>query len=112
MSRPNRIDAMAYPMWYEDKTKRLEVVVWFLERRVNRSRRKGTGTLDERLDRVKKMLRTRHRGRDYDDLMTILWVRAEFGSYSAMAQHSGLRIGTVKQTVRRLDRVARELFRG
>jgi hypothetical protein len=101
---------MGYEPWYLDEAKQQEVVVWFLERRVNRSRRKGTGTLAERLERVMNMLRVRHRGRNYDDIMRILWVRANYGGYRAMAEHSGLRIGTVKQIVRRLDRVARELF--
>ena len=99
-----------YSPWYADEAKRLEVVVWFLERRVSKSRRKEPGTLQERLDRVVRMLQTRRRRRDYDDIERILWVRANYGTYRQMAQHSGLRIGTVKQTLRRLDRVARELF--
>ena len=108
---PDQNGHMDQRRWYADDAKRLEVVVWFLERRVNKSRRKEPGTLDERLDRVKKMLRTRGRGRDYVDLENILYVRTQYGTYDQMARHSGLRKGTVKQTLRRLDRVARELFR-
>jgi hypothetical protein len=112
--RSNQNGCVDHKRWYEDDDKRMEVVVWFLERRVNRSRRKEPGTLTERLERVKKRLKLRNRGRDYDDIMKILWVRAEFGGFGgsyAMARLSGLRIGTVKQTLRRLDRVAHELFR-
>jgi DNA-directed RNA polymerase specialized sigma24 family protein len=96
--------------WYADDAKRLEVIVWFLERRVSRSRRKESGTLKERLDRAVARLQRRGRGRDYDDIEKILWVRASYGTYSEMAERSGLTIGTVKQTVRRLDRVAYQLF--
>lgn len=102
-----------YTRWYADEAKRLEVVVWFLERRVNKSRRKEPGTITERLDRVVKRLRSRHREHDYDNIMKILSIRAKygtFGEYRYMALETGLKIGTVKQTVRRLDRVAYQLF--
>jgi hypothetical protein len=113
--RPDQDDSMAYGRprhygrWYRDEEKRLEVVVWFLERRVNKSRRKEPGTITERLDRVVKRLRSRGRGHDYDNIMKILSSRDGFG-YRLTALETGLRIGTVKQTVRRLDQVAYELF--
>ena len=102
-----------YTRWYADDGKRLEVVVRFLERMVNRSLRKEPGTITERLDRVMRKLRSRGRGRDYDYVMMVLSIRAKYGSfgqYRHMALKSGLKIGTVKQTLRRLDRVAYELF--
>jgi hypothetical protein len=97
--------------WYRDESKRLEVVVWFLERRLNKSRRMGPGTVAERRDRVVKRLQSRHRGRDYDNIMKILSMRARpFGGYGLIAFETGLKKSTVKQLVRRLDRVAYELF--
>ena len=97
--------------WYTDEAKRLEVVVWFLERRLNKSRKVEPGTVTERRDRVVKRLQSRHRGRDYDNIMKILSMRAgSFGGYGLIAFKTGLKTGTVKQIVRRLDRVAYELF--
>src|SRR5947207_3276910 len=90
-----------YTRWYRDEAKRLEVVVWFLERRVNKSRRKEPGTITERVDRVVKRLRSRHKGHDYDNIMKILSIRAQpggsFGEFRYMALKTGLKVGTVKQ---------------
>jgi hypothetical protein len=97
--------------WYMDESKRREVVVRFLERRVNQSLRPVQGSFARRRAAVLKTLRARGRGMDYLRLMQMVEMRAAITySHAAIARRTQMKKGTVKQTLRRLDSVARELF--
>jgi hypothetical protein len=90
----------------------LPILVRFLERRVNQSLRKVPGTLVERFAKVQVQLQRRGRIFDVEILLEILtfpmWSGATYLARSKKTH--GMSKNAIKQTIRRLRRVERELF--
>jgi hypothetical protein len=98
--------------WYGDEVKRREVVVRFFERRLNRSLRLVPGTVASRLLKITKQLQARGKLHEYLYVMRIVEQRVKdcFPSYIKLFSKVPMTKNAIKQTLRRLDRVARELF--
>lgn len=97
--------------WSRDPAKRVEVVVRFLERRLNQSLRLPPGTLAERQANVKKALISRLRSTEYARIMKVAELEgSRYIRRKDMAAQVGMPLGTLKQTLRRMNRVAAELY--
>lgn len=98
--------------WYGDEVKRREVIVRFFERRLNRSLRLVPGTVASRLLKITKQLQARGKLHEYLYVMRIVEQRVKdlFPSYIKLHSKVPMTKNAIKQTLRRLDRVARELF--
>lgn len=99
--------------WYQDPEKRLAVVVRFLEHRLHRkSKRVWPGTVEERAERVRSLMRSRYGSdSDFDFLMKLLEARFPKGYHNFGLSHLFKRNrNSIKQTFRRLDRVAVEVL--
>jgi hypothetical protein len=87
--------------------KETEILVRFLERRLNQSLRIVPGTLVERYGKVQAELQ--RRGRDFEIINLLYILRCGFGQTRRYAMAMNISRGTLKQIRRRILRIEQEL---
>jgi hypothetical protein len=104
---------MIRPMrWYKDEAIRREVIMRFFERRLNRSLRREPGTSVGRFMKITKQLQNMGRFHEYVYVSRIVEARAVLASMPSWIKDFSqvpMTKNSIKQTLRRLDRVALEL---
>ena len=97
--------------WYEDR--RLPILVRYLERRLNQSRRSVPGTLLERYTKVHATLCRRGRNFELQTILSILEILHDPTGARTLASRSemnSLSKNAIKHTIYSLRRLEKELF--